>query len=264
MFGGMVAGYVRRNRRNGLVRTMAGMCNRYLSWYDNANYDQRTNGECFVLDRLSRFPIKVVFDVGANVGEWTRAARTAFPEASIYSFEICEKIYQTLCRNTQAMRAVHPVNLGLGESERAVTIHYYEECPALTTTLTFPHTLPSEDLPAAITTGDRFCARSGIEKIDYLKIDAEGMDHLVLAGFEGLLSQGAIDVIQFEYGQGNIVSKFLLNDFYSTLKKHGYSVGKIYCNFVDFRDYVMTDEDFLGPNYLACRAGKRDYMEALS
>jgi hypothetical protein len=32
-------------------------------------------------------------------------------------------------------------------------------------------------------------------------------------------------------------------------------VGKIYPDYVDFRDYDLSDEDFLGPNYLACRVG---------
>lgn len=34
-----------------------------------------------------------------------------------------------------------------------------------------------------------------------------------------------------------------------------YAVGKIYPDYVDFRDYDLGDEDFLGPNYLASQVG---------
>ena len=58
-------------------------------------------------------------------------------------------------------------------------------------------------------------------------------------------------MIQFEYGYVNIVAKFLLYDFYKLLEGYGMKIGKIYPDFVDFRDYRYQDEDFIGPNYLA-------------
>ena len=48
---------------------------------------------------------------------------------------------------------------------------------------------------------------------------------------------------------------FLLRDFYLLFAGYGYVVGKIYPDYVEFRDYDLGDEDFIGPNYLACRAG---------
>jgi hypothetical protein len=40
-------------------------------------------------------------------------------------------------------------------------------------------------------------------------------------------------------------------------------VGKIFPNYVDFRDHAMADENFIGPNFLACRREKQAYIEAL-
>jgi FkbM family methyltransferase len=264
MFNGLIGGYVQRNRRNPFVRKVASACGRYLTWYNNANYDHDTNGEAFILRALSHFPILVVFDVGANIGAWTKTARKTFPRAAIHSFEICDKTYETLCKNMGAVPGVQCVNLGLGDREDKVKLHYYEQFPALTTVFDYPHGLPSIEVAAEVTTGDKYCEANSIDRIDFLKIDVEGMDHLVLGGFSGLLKRGAIDVIQFEYGTVNILSKFLLSDFYSLLKQYGYAIGKIYPNFVDFRDYRMTDEDFLGPNYLACRIEKAEFIRALS
>ena len=77
------------------------------------------------------------------------------------------------------------------------------------------------------------------------------MEDRVLKGFGELLERGAIRVIQFEYGRVNIESHFLLKDFYKLLSGFGYVLGKIYPTEVLFKDYEYTDEDFLGPNYLA-------------
>ena len=95
--------------------------------------------------------------------------------------------------------------------------------------------------------------KHGITHVDFLKLDVEGAENRVLQGFANALQDRLIDVIQFEYGRANIISKFLLYDFYVLFQKYGYKVGKIYPNYVDFREYSSDDENFLGPNYLAVR-----------
>ena len=49
----------------------------------------------------------------------------------------------------------------------------------------------------------------------------------------------------------NIETKFLLKDSYSLLESRGYKVGKLFPNYVRFREYRFEDEDFRGPNYVA-------------
>jgi hypothetical protein len=60
-----------------------------------------------------------------------------------------------------------------------------------------------------------------------------------------------VSVVQFEYGWGNIVTKFLLRDYYSYLEQRGYRIGKLFPESVRFREYRFQDEDFIGPNYVA-------------
>ncbi len=94
-------------------------------------------------------------------------------------------------------------------------------------------------------------AERNIAKIDLLKIDTEGAEHLVLRGFGDNLSPDRIPVIQFEYGLINISAKFLLRDFYAFFEARGYQVGKLMPAGVRFRSYQFEDEDFIGPNYVA-------------
>ena len=103
--------------------------------------------------------------------------------------------------------------------------------------------------------GDEFLAQEGIPAIDFLKLDVEGAEHLVLQGLEANLREQRVRFVQFEYGQKDILTHFLLRDFYQLFASYGYIVGKIFPDYVEFRDYELNDEDFFGSNYLACPAG---------
>lgn len=256
--------FVVRHRRNRLLRGVAGMCRRYLNFYGNLSYDLNSNGEAFVLRTVAGFRPKVLFDVGANVGDWTMAAKSTCPDATIHSFEIAAPTYQQLAANTRSLKDVHCNNIGLSDQPGSIQLRHYDEFPALTTHLDYPHPFASSPITAQVTTGDDYAASHGVHHIDLLKMDVEGMEASVLHGFSEMFSRHAIDLVQFEYGQVNIVSRFLLRDFHEFFREHGYVMGKIFPDYVDFRDYNFRDEDFMGPNYLACHNSKLDYLHALS
>jgi hypothetical protein len=113
---------------------------------------------------------------------------------------------------------------------------------------------------ASTTTGDAYVAARGISRIEYCKIDVEGMEWEVLDGFSASLGAGVLQAIQFEYGRKSILTKHLLGDLYALLEGYGYLVGKVYPTYVDFRSYRLTDEDFRGPNYLAVRRERNDLI----
>ena len=114
-----------------------------------------------------------------------------------------------------------------------------------------------------VTTGDIFCSQNKIETINFLKIDVEGYEPQVLRGFQGLLESERINIIQFEYGYINIAVNFLLKNFYDYLGSYDFLIGKIYPNYVDFRDYRFKDENFYGPNYLAIHSSLTKVIKEL-
>lgn len=254
---------IARNRRSRITTRLARLCHRYLAWYGNFNYEFTSNGEEFVLEVLARFDPHVIFDVGANIGNWTLVARRHCPTARLFCFEIAPPTFGTLEANVANLNDVHCENVGLSDTEDTIAIRHYHAAPALTTAMAYPHPLSFEELPGRVVRGDAYAAAQGIEHIDLLKIDVEGMEDRVLKGFDKMLARGAIDLVQFEYGRANILSHFLLTDFCAFFRQRGYVVGKVFPNFVDFRPYDFADEDFLGPNYLACREDRRDYLRAL-
>ena len=101
----------------------------------------------------------------------------------------------------------------------------------------------------------------GIQAIDFLKIDVEGMEHMVLKGSRERLK--GVRCIQFEYGVFNITSRFLLRDFFTFLEPLGFTIGKIYPDHVEFFDYHFVRENFMGNNSLAVQKGDRELVALL-
>ncbi len=141
---------------------------------------------------------------------------------------------------------------------------YYPESTELSSTVNFPHIADHVIATAEVVTGDSYVKEHGIEHIDFAKIDVEGSENQVLAGFLQIIKRKDIDIIQFEYGLANVLTRFLLFDFFAFFIPMGYVMGKIYPNYVEFKDFELTDENFLGPNYLAVRGDRRDLIEILS
>ena len=261
----MIGRYVSRNRQRPLVRYLARKCSRFMECYESdANYDFETNGERFVLQVLSRHDFRTIFDVGANVGDWARIAHGLFPNATIHSFEILESTYQSLCAATRDLPRVRANACGLLDREGEVALNTFTGVSTITTITDYPHEFERHTSRGRVTTGDEYVRRNSIERIDLLKLDVEGAESLSLAGMEETIGAGRVSIVQFEYGQVSILTKFLLRDFYAFFKKHGYRLGKVYPDYVEFRPYQFRHEDFRGANYLAIREDRPELFEGLS
>jgi FkbM family methyltransferase len=252
--------FIARHRRRWPLRKLARLCEKYLDAYANWSYDPARNGEQRLLGRMASLSSPLLFDVGANVGEWTDTARRLIPAAEVHCFEIAPATAEILRQRFAGDSRVSVTAQGLSAREEEVSLIYYPRASGLTSTLPFPHRQASERVQASTTTGDAYVAARGISRIEYCKIDVEGMEWEVLDGFSASLGAGVLQAIQFEYGRKSILTKHLLGDLYALLEGYGYLVGKVYPTYVDFRSYRLTDEDFRGPNYLAVRRERNDLI----
>lgn len=243
-----------RTRRNRGFRTAAKLCRQYLKWFGNSSYKPERNGERWLLEALRQEPIRTVVDVGANVGSWTLIAEQCFQSATIYALEAVPSTAAVLQSNTGGHERIRCVAVGLAAHTGTLTLKYHPAASTHATFTDYPHTWGGEAVECAVVRGDEFLVGQGIDQVDFLKLDVEGAEHLVLQGLENSLRSQRLRFVQFEYGRVNILTHFLLRDFHELFRSYGYMVGKIYPDYVDFRDYDLGDEDFLGPNYLACRA----------
>jgi FkbM family methyltransferase len=250
------------NRRNPIVARFARLCKNIHRATEHPTYDINVNGEKFVLARAlaaNKFP--VIFDVGANVGNWAITLKSLIPNATIHSFELDPRTAEVLASHCAGMDSVIVHAYGLGSVTGAVDFFSYSGAASELSSLRaalhnhVSHTIQS----AFIRSGDDVCAKHNIESIDFLKIDAEGSDFDVLQGFSAMISKQLVKVIQFEHQGGRY-----LKDFYDFFEPMGYTIGKLYSNYVAFRPHSAELEDFLGPNYIAVPKTNRHFVDSLT
>jgi FkbM family methyltransferase len=258
----------RRIARSGgpTSRFLYKMANEYVKAYNNLDYDIGTNGERYIIDCLAKTDVRTVFDVGANVGSYTRACLSRFKDARIHAFEIATPTFDKLIRNFVSSRVIFN-NFGLSNSEGTIELHYSHDDDGKSSLISDGEKINGASfrtVTANVTTGDRYCQVNSIRSIDLLKIDVEGAEHLVLEGFTDNLERGVISAVQFEFGMINIYTKFLLKDFWEFFSRYGFEIGPIMPRGVAFKDYNPRDENFQGPpNFFAVHKTKPMIKEAV-
>jgi FkbM family methyltransferase len=253
-----------RNRQSRLAQYLNGLAVEFHLNFENWNYRFSSNGEARVIECLSAgCGIETIFDVGANEGTWSLLAASKFPQATIHAFELSPPVAAKLLDNVAAEPRIVANARGMSDANKEIEFFYTPDWNTLSSGVAVTGNTAIEKMRGQVIRGADYCREKNIPRIDFLKMDVEGMEDSVLRGFGELLERQAIRVIQFEYGRVNIESHFLLKDFYTLLTAHGFALGKIYPQQVLFKDYEYTDEDFLGPNYLAVLRSETALIERL-
>lgn len=260
------------DRRSEPTRALAALAEELSLTWKNRSYDIAHNGEHWLLRQVSPFGLRTLFDIGANAGDWTRAAIAEMPQAEVHAFEINPTTAERAAADFARLGAQVRLNaFGLGEAESEVELFQAPGRSTLTTTV--PGVIADalgrgalagyETIRVRLTTGDAYLRSAGLAGADLVKIDVEGAEFAVLRGFEDAFARRAVTLLQFEYGQGNIASRALLADVVPWLEARGFVTGKLWQDRVAFKPYAFADEDFIGPNYVACLAERADLVAAL-
>ena len=225
-----------------------------------------TSGEAWALANVVKracadVPRPVVFDVGANVGDYSLLVRRHLPSAVIYAFEPARSVYAELARRVSSDgNRGGPFNLGFSDSAQTLDLYSYtvggQEVSLLSS---LDQRRPTQALEVKtraservrVETIDRFCAAEGVGRIDFLKLDVEGHELSVLRGARRMLDERRIAMLQFEFGPSNIYSRTYFYDFWSLLAG-GYVIFRIVpAGVVRIPGYGEHLEVFLTTNYLA-------------
>jgi FkbM family methyltransferase len=190
------------------------------------------NGEFRFMQRnLPR--CETIFDIGANVGQWTALALRVNPKGNIHCFEPSWNSFQRLLANRFPPSVVCN-NLGLSSAPGEAKLFVFEECSGANSLykregLEGVGALTQQrEETVHLDTGDQYCLERGIQGIDFAKVDVEGHELEVFKGMSGLLRAGRVRVIQFEYGGCNIDAGVLLKDIFAFFKNFPYRFYKIY------------------------------------
>jgi FkbM family methyltransferase len=167
----------------------------------------------------------IAIDIGANVGLFTVYLATIGYD-KVHSFEpvpqTFERLQANLAINTFANTLVLN-RLAVGAEEGFVEFQIFDDSPAQNR-LSNPNkkleheTIKSIQIP--VTTLDKYCDDNEINVIDFLKIDVEGMEPLVIQGASQILKNKLVKIILIEICPAN-------------LSLTGNSIDNLYKSFVD-------------------------------
>jgi len=138
----------------------------------------------------------IVFDIGANIGEFTFFLSTIVTDGVIYSIEPQAKPFRMLCTVSTNMKAVTPINKGFSSSTGDATLFIPIVEGSISPTEASldskfndytgyerrAKSKKSLHETIQLTTLDHFCETNLIDRIDFLKVDVEGHELEVLKG----------------------------------------------------------------------------------
>ena len=165
-------------------------------------YSTRAFGRELCHDMRTILPSpKVMFDVGANVGQTVKTWHKEFPDAEIHSFEPVKRLYDELYSNYSSVASCN--HAGAGSRCETLRINYGKH----DVSHSFVHTndeTQSQDKENGedvdVITLDQYCSDNNINRIDVLKIDVEGFENEVIDGAKELISSNKVDLISVELG----------------------------------------------------------------
>lgn len=235
-----------------MLKVLYELAVKYIHAYKNSNYDFVTNGELALLKKVAKEGnSQIFFDIGANKGDWVNVVLELFKEPKIHCFEAIPQIFTKLKQNIPTNNTCFLNNFGLWNEDTTITFTYFKDEDQKSSAYFESVQMISEKVEVPVRKGEDYCKENNIECIDFMKIDVEGAEGKIIEGFEKMIQQNKIKIIQFEYGRFNIDAGYLLKHFFNLFEKNGYKVGKLYPTTIDFSGYNYEKEDFLGPNYVA-------------
>jgi FkbM family methyltransferase len=177
------------------------------------------------ISRIREFSsLTVIFDVGANVGDWTAQYLTHAPNAKFYCFEPAAETARDLSRRMGQTPRVQVIQLAIGSANGSATL--YHAAHSVQNSLVAPEGDAGQSVSeqVQVVTLDEFTDARGIAHIDLLKTDTEGFDHQVLMGADGLLGSRRIDFVLVEV---NFAERDPSHSSFETisraLRAHGYT-----------------------------------------
>jgi FkbM family methyltransferase len=224
-----------------------------------------TNGEClvqraFLARHVQKNERATVFDVGANIGQWTMSLIEEARRSStlhlmdIHVFEPVEATFRVLderCSREALHCRVWRVQRAVSRSDGTADMHIVGPTSgtnSLHRDLLAPKASTIQVRTCSI---DSYCRENGVADVGLLKCDTEGHDFEVLLGATEMFDRESIGLCQFEYNHRWINSRHYLKDVFDFAYGRPYLVGKVTRSGIEIiRSWHPELERFFETNYV--------------
>jgi len=214
----------------------------------------------------------VIFDVGANVGDWTIALLRNYMSLSlknrmeVHCFEPVPTTFDLLRSRIIPYISSFDIRLtpkALSEEDGSAEMFVQGEF-AGTNSLHRDVMQDSPSIPISTTTVHSYCLDNNVETIHFLKCDTEGHDVAVLYGAKQLFWEERIMTFQFEYNHRWVYSRHYLLDVFGFVKSLPYSMGKITPDGIEIYEKWHPElERFFEGNYIIIHNEALSWYSAL-
>lgn len=173
---------------------------------------------------------RVIFDIGANVGQTVDRYRRLYPSAGIYCFEPVPSTFAELKRHTARDPLTRCFQIAFCDQVSTATMNIqrtHSGGNSLLQPVEAGRTTSRIQVPTA--TIDAFCEKEGIFGVDILKVDAEGAEQSIFRGAARMFSRRAIRFVFMEVCfRPQYVGMALFQDLDADLKRAGFRLYRLY------------------------------------
>lgn len=186
----------------------------------------KLSGEKYFINFIkSNYHINTVFDVGANIGEYT----SHFLDVEkIYSFEPHPESFKVMKEKYMDNTSVQAFQIGFSDSEGTAKIYDYvnnegsDHASIFKKVITNIHQADFSSTKIKLTTIDKFVKEKRINQVSLLKIDTEGNELAILHGAMKTLKMNIINIIEIEFNAMNLISRVFMRDFIELLPQYNF------------------------------------------
>ena len=246
----------------------------YMYARHESGIDMKKNGEFRIQKEFSKRLSHeeeqfVVFDIGANIGNWTVSLLSMIPDQKtngidIHVFEPIHDTFEILKNTIESNSKGKQVKLNCNacSSKTGSDKMFIATTNAGSNSLykgAVHNGLLSESIEKI--TLDEYCTDNNVAKIHFIKSDTEGHEVEVLRGSQKLFTEERIMVFQLEYNQLWCYSRFFMKDVFDFLEGMPYLIGKISPHGLSFyRKWHPEIERFFESNYLIVHKDALDWF----
>lgn len=190
-----------------------------------------------------------MIDVGMNRSYFTETWLEYFPDSEVFGFEPIPDIYEISKEKFKNDNRVHIENYGLLDEAGKMNFYYLldgiDGCSSLFRRPVFDK-FNYKEIDVDIRVFDVW--RHKFPRVDFIKIDVEGLEFKVLKGMRQYIGDTKPKFIQLEIGDCNLDANISFKEIWDLVESYGYEIINRDLNIITSDKVIDIPE---GQNYLA-------------